>query len=456
MSRSFVSFSALVLLGVAHAAAATADSTAPPHAKICAGNGIVSKHALSDAILAVNDDARHATSFGPGLWRTIFTDGDFCKRIPECASNPAGDACAKAAAKCRDYQTEAITSAESVFESFNVEFSKPNGAGAYLDKANLVGQSKGNSEREVALYFASASEAAFPIACNKDPKHDIPAPPVAFNPDKDPVAKNFRLRGVSDDLDYAHAEPGYKGTTPATLNFQGDTSAIHTSSAKFNAAFGYGFDAGIGNTGQLVPYVSVYQSLSDTALKPRTIDPNNNLAGGVLFEQRFYGPWLSNVFSIKPQYLFDTATEAQLVSARAIYWPHVTALGLNDFTQLADGLPWGKIVFNLRSDSGDYLDRGNMPVMFISNRNFERAGGQIGFALTTDGLPTWPSMSLVVTETYVHGFSGFYRTVDQQAATFTYNVGNTFLGLTAAYKHGRDEDTGVNAQSWQVGLSAHY
>ena len=81
---------------------------------------------------------------------------------------------------------------------------------------------------------------------------------------------------------------------------------------------------------------------------------------------------------------------------------------------------------------------------------------QIGFALTTDGMPAWPSMSLVVTETYVHGFSGFYRTVDQQQATFTYNVANSFLGLTAAYKHGRDEDTAVNTQAWQVGLSAHY
>jgi hypothetical protein len=116
----------------------------------------------------------------------------------------------------------------------------------------------------------------------------------------------------------------------------------------------------------------------------------------------------------------------------------------------------GKILFNLRSDSGDYPDRGNVPVAFIANQNFERAGGQIGFALTTDGMPAWPSMSLIVTETFMHGFSGFYCTVEQQQATFIYNVPNSFLGLTATYKHGRDQDTAVNAQAWLVGLSAHY
>jgi len=118
-------------------------------------------------------------------------------------------------------------------------------------------------------------------------------------------------------------------------------------------------------------------------------------------------------------------------------------------------VPWGEILFNLRSDSGDYPARGNVPVAFIANQNFERAGGQIGFALTTDGMPAWPSMSLIVTETFMHGFSGFYRTVEQQQATFIYNVPNSFLGLTATYKHGRDQDTAVNAQAWLVGLSAH-
>ncbi len=455
MLRSLTSLSAAILLGIGPAAAATdGPSKAPPHAKICAGNGIVSKHALSDAILSVNDDARHATSFGPGLWRTIFIDGDFCKKIPECVSTPSGDACTSATAKCRDYRSAAIANAESIFESFNVEFSKLDGSGAYLDKDNLVRQANGDSEKEVHLYFASASEKAFPISCSRDPKHDIPPPPVAFNPDKDPIAQNLRLRGTSDELNIPHSLREYKGTTPANLTFSGDTSATHTSSAKFNGAFGYGFAVG---SGQIVPYFSVNQSLSDTALKPRTIDPNNNVATGVLFEQHFIGKQMSNVFSIKPQYLFNTATQAELISARAIYTPHVPAIGLNSFTHFAGpDLPWGEILFNLRNDSGDYLNRGNMPVPFIANQNFERAGGQIGFALTTDGMPAWPSMSFVVTETYVRGFSGFYRTVDQQQATFTYNVANSFLGLTASYKHGRDEDTAVNAQSWQVGLSAHY
>ena len=440
---SFLSFTSLVvasLLGAAGPAAADDDGPpkVPQHSKICV-DGLVSKYPLSKQILA-NTDASDIVDLEEGRWRTFFTDEGFCAKVTK------GDD----VEKCAAARVVAITKARNFFLSFNNEFKKTDGA--YIDKGGLERQANGDTLKELRLFFKDSSNTKFQIGCST--KQDVRPPAVAFNPDKDPIAKNLRLRGASDDVNIPHSIRDYKGTTPASLTFQGDTSATHTSSAKFNGALGYGFSVG---SGQIVPYISANQSVSDTALKPRTIDLNDNVAAGVVFEQRFANDWISNAFSIKPQYLFNTATNAELLSARGIYTPHVTDLGLNSFVHFAGpDLPWGEILFNVRSDSGNYLDRGNMPVPFIANQNFERAGGQIGFALTTDAMPAWPSMSLVVTETYVHGFSGFYRAISQQQANFTYNVANSFLGLTATYKHGRDEDTAVNAQSWQVGLSAHY
>jgi hypothetical protein len=39
----------------------------------------------------------------------------------------------------------------------------------------------------------------------------------------------------------------------------------------------------------------------------------------------------------------------------------------------------------------------------------------------------------------------------------TWNVDKKkYLGVTASYKHGRDEDTAVAAQIWTIGLTAKY
>lgn len=113
-------------------------------------------------------------------------------------------------------------------------------------------------------------------------------------------------------------------------------------------------------------------------------------------------------------------------------------------------------MFNLRSDTGSYTNRGNTPAVVAVNQDFERARTQVGFTLSTDGIANLPSFTLILTETYLYGFSGFYRNLDLFQATLTYYFVNTYTGLTASYKHGRDEDTAVAAQVWTIGLSAHY
>jgi hypothetical protein len=208
-----------------------------------------------------------------------------------------------------------------------------------------------------------------------------------------------------------------------------------------------------------VPYVSLFQSLTDTALKPRVFDPNDNVAGGILAQRYFDYGGVSHVFTVKPQYLLYTSNQAELFSVRAIYAPWMDIpFNINTFRRLdfLPGTPWGQITFNLRSDTGNYANRGNTPAVAALNRDFERAGAQVGFTLTTDGVPNVPSLTLIVTETYLYGFSGFFRHMDLFQSSLTYNFTNSYVGLTASYKHGRDEDTAVTSQAWTIGLSGHY
>jgi hypothetical protein len=223
------------------------------------------------------------------------------------------------------------------------------------------------------------------------------------------------------------------------------------------SAFGYAIDT-IPQT-QIVPYLSINQSITDAALKPRVVDPNNNIAAGVLLQRYVNVDQVSHIFSVKPQFLYNTANMAEITSVRAIYTPELnTPFSLNTLRRLdfLPGEPWAEILLNLRSDSGAYTNRGNMPAVVAINKDFERAGVQAGFAFSTDGMVNFPPLTFIATETYLHGFSGYYKSLELFQASATYNIVSSYLGLTATYKKGRDEDTAVAAQTWTIGLSGRY
>jgi len=397
-----------------------------------------------------NADTLQAAFNGPDAWRAIFTDDNFCKVPSSCAKTPDSDVC-KAAMKCSLAQSEARSAAISFLLSFNSEVKKPNAA--YTESRSMAALVN-NPAAQMNLYFADESNQANFIGCTAV---NLPKAPAPFDPTKDPVMSNIRVRGLSDELYIDRNQSLFKGTSSATGNFSGDTTAAHTYTTKVNGAFGYAF----GGTSaiQFVPYVSIYQSLTDTALKPRVIDPSDNVAGGILAYGYFDTGGLSNVVSVKPQYLLNTSNQAELASVRAIYTPLMDIpFNINTFEHLnfLPGSPWWEFTFNLRSDSGTYTNRGNTPAVVAVNTDFERAGAQVGAVFSTDGIANLPSLTLIATETYLYGFTGFYRHMDVFQSSLTYNLTNSYVDLTASYKHGRDEDTAVAAQAWLIGLSGHF
>jgi hypothetical protein len=459
MTRSLKSCSIFIALlvsllhSIKTSSAATPDAidlSLPQPNKVCI-NGIVVKRALATVLLTStkNTDAIEAVSLRPDLWRTLFTDSSFCHVPPNCTDDSTSDEC-KAAAKCVAYRTKAVQAALAFFTSLNTEITRPHPY--YTESSEL--RNAGSALNQVHLYFADAQDNANRIACTGAPAPKAPEP---FDPSKDAILSKIRIRGVSDDLNFDRAQLGFKGTTPATASYSADTSAAHTYTTKVSGAIGYAFDS-IPQT-LIVPYISTYQSITQVSPKAPVLSPIDNVAGGILMQRYFDIGDVSHVFSVKPQFLDNTTTHAELGSVRAIYTPWMDIpFNLNTFTQLdfLPGSPWGELMFNLRADFGSYTNRGNTPAVVAVNKDFDRAGTQVGFTLSSDGVPNVPSLTLIVSETYLYGFSGFYRNLSQFQTSLTYNFPNSYLGFTASYKNGRDEDTAVFAQIWTVGVSAHY
>jgi hypothetical protein len=223
-----------------------------------------------------NTDALIAVSDGPNLWRTIFTDDNFCHIPPNWKNNSTSKAC-KAAAKCQAYKLQAVQAAIHFFIWLNDENKRPHPY--HTESSELAAAGRGNIGDQVSLYFRDPNDAANQINCTSV---RVPAPAQPFDPTKDPVFSNVRVRGSSDDLNFDRSQSGFKGTTPATASFTADSSAAHTYTTKVNGAVGYAFDT-IPQT-QIVPYVSSYQSITRVSPRTPTLDPNNNVAGGILIQ----------------------------------------------------------------------------------------------------------------------------------------------------------------------------
>lgn len=430
----------------------------PKQSDVCVG-GWVARKKLSmwllkdaDAIKLVNGNDENND-----LWRTIFLDG--CQRDAVCAPGTGDDDCANTVKACKIALTKAQVRGFALFSAISTKNA------SYEVQSDLTALPTGDAQ--LKRFFSSGTVVhANSISCLA-PKKDQTTPGMAAAPEPaKPAFSPFRVRGSADDLyiDRILQPDAFKSTSQATVTFTGDNTTAATHSAKFIGAFGYAFRFGnLLSAGQVVPYLSFNQSFTDTQLKPRTIAATNYVAAGVLVSENFPDPTFKNlvhVISAKPQYLQNTADQSELASMRVI-WAPWTSYGSLPFgvdlntSHIIGGLPWtmwGRILFDLRNDFGDYITRGNNRNLFPQYVSFERVGTRAGFSLTTDAMP---SMTLTIAETYMYGAMGNVRNLNLFEASLTDNI-NDYIGLTAKYTSGRDIDTALPTRTWTLGLAARY
>jgi hypothetical protein len=175
-----------------------------------------------------------------------------------------------------------------------------------------------------------------------------------------------------------------------------------------------------------------------------------------------HGHW---ILSVRPDYLENFDTGARLFTVHGVALPYLAGV-INDPANLVDiwchmqgltvdqcpnlpNFPYLAPLLDIRADGGDYQDRGNTVPQV--NSNYFRLGSKFG----ADLYSRW--FDLVVTHTYLHGFSGYYRSINYFQASFTFNFDpDKHFGITAAYNNGRVESTAMRDQSWTVALTAKF
>jgi hypothetical protein len=436
-------------------------SVLPSHSNICAGSRVHKAYLIGFILTKINNaknqEAQVLMAASTELQARLFTDdaSSFCQMAtkPRCSAGPADKDCVAATTSCLAYQGDAVKYAQYFFKNLNKENARADAA--YTESTDLRSL---QPYEQVNKYFdyRHLNDEENPIICNKV---DIPPSPSTAQKDNSALGK-FRVRGRSDDLYIDRSFPQFKSTTPASINWTGSDGENYV--AKVVGSLGYEVD--VGADGQLIPYFAFSQSVTAATGKANVLDPTNNVAAGFLATSFFGDPnsqYLQHVVTIKPQYLFNTSDQSQIASMRLIYAPWTSfpnsPINFNTFHMLPflAQPTWFSLLFDLRNDSGSYTNRGNTPAVIAVNKDFDRMGTRVGLTLTTD--PAFPSFTVTVAETYLYGLVGYYKSLDLFESSITYNFeSNNYLGITASYKKGRDEDTAVSAKTWTLGLTARY
>jgi hypothetical protein len=458
--RNAIRFASIVALCLvaANALAATppvsllpANKDLPEHAKVCTAEaksrqGVVSREKLANYLLnlhplSANLLMNEAVSIAAS--NPAYRDATPAERakilprlllaLPLC---PTGDK------SCSDSDAKAASGIRRSFHDF-LEEGTAQGAYSY----------SGDTSITVSDYYAANNHSQ--IVCSAE---------VDVTPSKEPGSTTdnnpIRVRGAADDLYIdRNSTDAFKSTSSATANVTSDSSTTKSQTTKLTAVVGYDIPIqGANSFGDLIPYLSANQSVTDTFHKPRNKDANNNWAAGIADVTQVQVGDVVHYFTIKPQYLTNTTQRSQVAEGRFIYAPW-TDSGI--FLNTPFGIPIspidlrGQILFDLRSDIGTFTDKGD-PAFAHSNKGFGRAGTKSGFSLTTPA-PNQTSITLVATETLMYGWAGSLRNLDLFQSSLTWNLDpNSYFGVKASYQNGFDEDTNVRVQTWTIGLSGHY
>ncbi len=380
----------------------------------------------------------------------------FCAAVtaqPQCTVLTA-KACTDAIKSCEAYAKAAMNQALAFFHSIDLQANDPKRAYTLSDSIKNL-----PADLQMTTYLdpGNFSDSQNAITCLK-PSQPGPGGGAGDTTQASTISiTNFRLRGKSDDLYIDRGTDPFKSATPTSLSWTG--TDYDNYSVKVTGALGYQIPTA---TGEVIPYISTYQSLTDASKKPRVIDPNNNVALGMVAANSFIDSYNHNIlnwFSAKPQYLFNTADRSEIGSVRLIYAPWVDSpvAPINTFS-LVPGLPgpiWASLIFDLRNDTGVYAKLADTKAIAATDKNFDRFGSRFGLSLST--APGYPSIVITATEVYLYSAFGYYRNVNSFQSTLTYNLeSNNYVGFTLSYQNGRDEDTAVASHNYSAGFTVKY
>jgi|tagenome__1003787_1003787.scaffolds.fasta_scaffold20925176_2 hypothetical protein len=452
-------FFLLVSIMTATAANPAIAQMFPRHADICV-DGIVSKEKLAKAFVRLQPDwydlyvkTLESASDRRAIWSAMFTSDNFCKDNPACLA-PDPDA---KPSKDAPPKINAVAANRSL-EHLRIAFRN-----ALIDEAER-GKSYAIAKIPPGASYFVGNDRQSAIQCLAN------EPPIAAKPPSIAMPNQLRLRANSDDLKIPSNDDAFKGVAPATVSYTRDGTTTKTNTAKLQAALGYAIDLreifanaeGVSYfDGELVPYLSAVQSVSKVAGKPATFADTNVVALGAQLNTQLaldQLPGINHVLSAKPQYLWNTKNRSEIASLRAIYepWAYSTPIPINaPFRRPFIGDTWWQVLFDLRTDVGEYTQAGIDQIAAVTHTSFIRSGSRFGFAIAT--LQDGPHIVLNVTETMMYGFKGSVRRLSFFDSNLSYYFDSTDrFAVTLRYTKGQNVDTAEWAQTATVGFSAKF
>ncbi|MGZ5618633.1 MAG: hypothetical protein ACXWFW_14855, partial [Usitatibacter sp.] len=311
-------------------------------------------------------------------------------------------------------------------------------------------------------YFSGPNE-EYAIRCVVDNQgQPVEAPGATFIPPPKSTSF-FRVRGNPAQLYIDRSAKQEFAATDKALVSVVDNHATLATTTKLVGYLGYLWSMKEpapqhGNRVELVPYIGVNRSVVEvregSAVKPSA---SSNASAGVLGS--FFvttGDSASSVFghliNVRPDFLGDHRDGSRILSLNLEYVPVKNGV-VNSFVELSKDVASGKLIFSVKTNTGAYTDRGIDSVR-ESHRNFVRAGGQAGIALTSDNIRMPLDFSAAFTSL---GAVAGGTSIDYFKSSLTYSFeANKYFGLSLVYSHGRREDTAKKEDQWEIGLSGRF
>ncbi len=270
-----------------------------------------------------------------------------------------------------------------------------------------------------------------------------------------PLLSLSRVNSIARDSD------AFSGLQSATLAIVNDQIA-QKNTFDANVVIGYALRSiqlGRGDTVlDSIPFLQYNRDYVNGALAPpKSSNVNNLIAGiqeGVTFpiSETFY----ANAF-LQPEYIWNLLNEAEIAKLHLALQPEpllpflgfAAPIGVESFLATA----YGRAVFNYGQVTRPTTD----PTLARTN-NFAQGGTEIGASIfNKDDNSIFNGFSIPVDYTYLYGFTGQYKTIQQVTVAINYTLPKTkYVTIGFSYTDGRNVDTFQMQNIYKLTLGVKY
>lgn len=310
-------------------------------------------------------------------------------------------------------------------------------------------------------YYAMTCKAK-PSSPKIQPPVPLPGAPVPLSAEdaklsNEIVLNNIRLRGSTADLAVSRDQDAdFKNVSSATLSITNDNEA-HTSTFDSHLALGYALPpTEMGKTHfQGIPYFKMDRSYIGGTGSSKTANNVDNVGFGLQENVLFPIEGIYGNLAVQPDFTYSLRSEAKVGKMQLVYEAFPPIAGFERTSPVGwMGLTY---YFNIRAlmNIGRVFSPGTDAT--LASSTFTQGGTAIAFTLASDDDDTSPfkGFSVPISYTYLYGFVGDYRAIQQFTAGVNYAL-TKYVSVKTSYTSGRNVDTFEKQSLYKMSIGLKY